>query len=257
MLRLVEDIRTIRAKDPAARGALEILLCYPGLHALWFHRIAHRLWRWRVPVLPRLLSHVARFFTGIEIHPGAPDRPARVHRPRHGRGDRRDRGGRRRLPDLPGRHPGRHEPEPRQAAPDARGARRRRLGREGARQHHHRAPLARRLGVGGHQVGAAALDHRRHPRPRSSRRRRRRSERPGHELEHNRIPDPTAQAITALHEQVQELAREVAELRQRPSSVAVPRGLTPGGRAGVPGAQPAAPKSPRPDEEAVDQGGGI
>jgi len=51
-------------------------------------------------------------------------------------------------------------------------------------------------------------------------------ERPGHELEHNRIPDPTAKAITALHEQVRELAREVAELRQRPVAVAVPRGLT-------------------------------
>jgi serine O-acetyltransferase len=71
MLRLVEDIQTVRGKDPAARGALEILLCYPGLHALWWHRLAHPLWRWRFPVLPRLISHLARFFTGIEIHPGA------------------------------------------------------------------------------------------------------------------------------------------------------------------------------------------
>jgi len=71
MLRLIEDIRTVRGKDPAARGALEILLCYPGLHALWWHRVSHPLWRWRIPVLPRLLSHLARFFTGIEIHPGA------------------------------------------------------------------------------------------------------------------------------------------------------------------------------------------
>ncbi len=71
MLRLLEDLQTVRRKDPAARNALEILLCYPGLHALWAHRTAHRLWRWRVPVLPRLLSHVSRFFTGIEIHPGA------------------------------------------------------------------------------------------------------------------------------------------------------------------------------------------
>jgi serine O-acetyltransferase len=71
MLRLVEDLRTVRRKDPAARNVLEILLCYPGLHALWWHRVAHRLWRWRVPVLPRLVSHLGRFFTGIEIHPGA------------------------------------------------------------------------------------------------------------------------------------------------------------------------------------------
>ena len=71
MLRLVEDIRTVRGKDPAARSALEILLCYPGLHALWWHRIAHPLWRWQIPLLPRLISHLARFFTGIEIHPGA------------------------------------------------------------------------------------------------------------------------------------------------------------------------------------------
>ena len=71
MLRVVEDIRTVRGKDPAARSALEILLCYPGLHALWWHRLAHPLWLWRVPLLPRLLSHLARFFTGVEIHPGA------------------------------------------------------------------------------------------------------------------------------------------------------------------------------------------
>jgi len=71
VLRLVEDVRAIRAKDPAARGTREILLCYPGLHALAWHRLAHRLWRWRVPLLPRLLSHLTRFFTGIEIHPGA------------------------------------------------------------------------------------------------------------------------------------------------------------------------------------------
>ena len=71
MKRLLEDIRTIRRSDPAARGMVEILLCYPGLHALWFHRLARRLWDWRIPVLPRFASQVARFLTGIEIHPGA------------------------------------------------------------------------------------------------------------------------------------------------------------------------------------------
>jgi len=67
----VEDVRAVRSHDPAARGVVEIVLCYPGLHALWLHRAAHRLWRWRIPVAPRLLSNVARFLTGIEIHPAA------------------------------------------------------------------------------------------------------------------------------------------------------------------------------------------
>ncbi len=66
-----EDIRTVFAKDPAARSTLEVLLCYPGLHALWLHRIARFLWRRRLRLLGRLVSHFSRFLTGIEIHPGA------------------------------------------------------------------------------------------------------------------------------------------------------------------------------------------
>ncbi len=69
--RLRQDIEAVRDRDPAARSLLEILLAYPGLHALWMHRIAHALWKAGVPVLPRLISHLNRFFTGIEIHPGA------------------------------------------------------------------------------------------------------------------------------------------------------------------------------------------
>jgi serine O-acetyltransferase len=70
--RLREDIRAVKDRDPAARnGALEIMLTTPGLHALWLHRLAHALWVRRVPLLPRLISHYARFLTGIEIHPGA------------------------------------------------------------------------------------------------------------------------------------------------------------------------------------------
>jgi serine O-acetyltransferase len=70
--RLREDIRAVKDRDPAARnGTLEIMLTTPGLHAIWFHRLAHALWVRRVPLLPRLLSHYARFLTGIEIHPGA------------------------------------------------------------------------------------------------------------------------------------------------------------------------------------------
>ena len=68
---MAADLAIIKERDPAARSTLEILLCYPGLHALVMHRISHRLWRLRVPLVPRLLSQVGRLFTGIEIHPGA------------------------------------------------------------------------------------------------------------------------------------------------------------------------------------------
>jgi serine O-acetyltransferase len=68
---LKRDIKSVFERDPAASNTLEILLAYPGFHARQFHRIAHRLWLWRIPVLPRLISHVGRFCTGIEIHPGA------------------------------------------------------------------------------------------------------------------------------------------------------------------------------------------
>jgi len=68
---LKEDIQTVFAKDPAARSVLEVLTCYPGLHALWAHRIAHFLWRRKLRLLARIISHFNRFFTGIEIHPGA------------------------------------------------------------------------------------------------------------------------------------------------------------------------------------------
>ena len=65
------DIRAVRERDPAARSTLEVLLCYPGLHALLCYRTAHFLYRYGLILLPRLISHLSRFFTGIEIHPGA------------------------------------------------------------------------------------------------------------------------------------------------------------------------------------------
>ena len=65
------DLAIIKERDPAARGLLEILLCYPGFQALTLHRISHRLWRSGLPLLPRLLSQITRALTGIEIHPGA------------------------------------------------------------------------------------------------------------------------------------------------------------------------------------------
>ena len=66
-----EQIDTIFREDPAAKSAVEIVLCYPGFHAILAHRLAHKLYRWRVPLVPRVISQISRFFTGIEIHPGA------------------------------------------------------------------------------------------------------------------------------------------------------------------------------------------
>ncbi|MGD0276547.1 MAG: serine O-acetyltransferase [Syntrophales bacterium] len=66
-----EDVKTVILKDPAARSLLEVLICYPGLHAIWLHRLAHALWHRRLYFFGRLVSHISRFLTGIEIHPGA------------------------------------------------------------------------------------------------------------------------------------------------------------------------------------------
>jgi len=66
-----EDIQTVFEKDPAAKNFLEVILCYPGLHALWFHRVAHFFYRRKEYVIARLISHISRWITGIEIHPGA------------------------------------------------------------------------------------------------------------------------------------------------------------------------------------------
>lgn len=69
--RLREDINSVRSRDPASRSALEVLTCYPGVHALMFHRLAHAAWRRQFYWLGRFISHVSRWLTGIEIHPGA------------------------------------------------------------------------------------------------------------------------------------------------------------------------------------------
>ncbi len=66
-----DDIKAVKERDPAAKNALEVLLLYPGLHALVIYRIAHKFWQWKLPLIPRWLSQSARFGTGIEIHPGA------------------------------------------------------------------------------------------------------------------------------------------------------------------------------------------
>ncbi|MCM8759265.1 MAG: serine O-acetyltransferase [Candidatus Omnitrophica bacterium] len=69
--RIKEDIQTVFRKDPAARNIIEVLLCYPGLHAVWLHRISHFFWTHGAKTFGRFISHLARFLTGIEIHPGA------------------------------------------------------------------------------------------------------------------------------------------------------------------------------------------
>jgi len=68
---LKEDIRNVFTRDPAARSVPEVIFCYPGLHALWLHRIAHWFWTQNLLFSARLISHINRFLTGIEIHPGA------------------------------------------------------------------------------------------------------------------------------------------------------------------------------------------
>ncbi len=69
--RLKEDIDSVFARDPAARSRWEIVLTYPGIHAIWWHRLAHRLWRWRWSLLARMVANFSRWLTGIEIHPAA------------------------------------------------------------------------------------------------------------------------------------------------------------------------------------------
>lgn len=66
-----EDIKVIYDNDPAAKNLLEVILCYPGLHALIAYRFAHRLYKWHIPLIPRVISYITRIITGIEIHPGA------------------------------------------------------------------------------------------------------------------------------------------------------------------------------------------
>ena len=69
--RIREDVAAARSHDPAARGGVSVLLTYSGLHAVWWHRVAHAMWRRGMRFPPRALSQLTRFFTGIEIHPGA------------------------------------------------------------------------------------------------------------------------------------------------------------------------------------------
>lgn len=69
--RIKEDIKSAMAKDPAAKNSVEVFLCYPGLHAIWYHRLTHFLYNRKLYLLARILSQTSRFLTGVEIHPGA------------------------------------------------------------------------------------------------------------------------------------------------------------------------------------------
>ncbi len=71
MINFKEDIETVFKKDPAAKSILEVIFCYPGLHAIWLYRIAHFFWNKRLYFIARFISHITRFLTGVEIHPGA------------------------------------------------------------------------------------------------------------------------------------------------------------------------------------------
>ncbi|MBR1460531.1 serine O-acetyltransferase, partial [bacterium] len=66
-----EDINVIYENDPAAKNIFEVILCYPGLHALIAYRLAHRIYKWHIPLIPRMISYLTRIITGIEIHPAA------------------------------------------------------------------------------------------------------------------------------------------------------------------------------------------
>ncbi|MDE3150026.1 MAG: serine O-acetyltransferase, partial [Acidobacteriota bacterium] len=69
--RVRDDIDSVMERDPAARTRLEVMLCYPGLWAVWLHRVSHRLWKDRLRLAARMLSQLGRFLTGVDIHPGA------------------------------------------------------------------------------------------------------------------------------------------------------------------------------------------
>jgi len=69
--RIREDVSSVLERDPAARSRLEVMTCYPGLWAVWIHRVSHQLWKRKLRLAARMLSQVGRFFTGVDIHPGA------------------------------------------------------------------------------------------------------------------------------------------------------------------------------------------
>ena len=159
------DVKAVQERDPAATSKVEILTSYSGLHALWLHRLAHKLRDVGLPLVPRWISQFNRFATGIEIHPGAKighglfiDHGSGVVIGETG-GDRRQRD------HLPGSHAGRHRQGDRQASPDGGRQRRLRRRRQGARRHHRRRQRQGRRRERGGQQRAQELHGRGQPRP--------------------------------------------------------------------------------------------
>lgn len=88
--RMRDDIKMVFEQDPAARSTLEVITTYAGLHAVWSHLIAHKLYNQKKYVAARAISQISRFFTGIEIHPGAKNWKASIYRSWYGRCNRRN-----------------------------------------------------------------------------------------------------------------------------------------------------------------------
>ena len=161
-----EQFDTVFREDPAAKSRIEILLCYPGFHAILLHRFSHRLYRWGLPLIPRVLSQFNRFFTGIEIHPGATI--GRRFFIDHGSGvvigeTTRDR---RRLPAVSGRHSWRHGKREGQTASDSGQQRGGGHRRQGIGQYSDRRQRQDRRGLRGGPRGAGQFDRGRRPRAR-------------------------------------------------------------------------------------------
>ena len=199
MIRLIEDVHD-PPDGPGGATSWRSCSAIPGCTRSGSTGSRTHLWRARARAAA-VLSRTSALPHRRRDPSGRAARAARVHRSRHGRRDRRDRGGGDDCLHLPGRDARRHEPVARQTPSHARVARRRGLGREGARRHHRSARTSR--------VGRVGRDRSRARRTRrsSGSGARARGEpaggaAPGHELDHGACLDPTARAITALHEQV-------------------------------------------------------
>ena len=167
------DIAAAHQRDPAARGvsSVEVLIAWPGVQAVLAHRVAHALHDSNVPIVPRAIAYLSRMATGDRDPPGRQHRRRPVHRPRHGRRDRRDGRHRRRRHALPGRHARRHRLCHRQAPSDGRRQRHHRVGRQAARADRGRSWREGRRQLGGHHRRAAELHRGRQSRPCCPRRR--------------------------------------------------------------------------------------
>ena len=196
---------------PAAQGVstFEILTSWAGVQALLAHRVAHALHEAGVPLAPRAIAYLSRAGHRGRDPPRGEDRRRVLHRPRLRRGDRRDRRDRRAGDALPGGDAGRHRLPARQAPPDRRRQRHRRLRRQAARPDRGRRRRQGRRQHRRRRGRAAGLDRGRQPRPPGQGRRQAGR---GPDADWIHLPDPIAEAIKALSERIAELERRLAEL---------------------------------------------